>query len=161
MTRGLYAYEVRALKTAHRRVPMPAVPPGVCRWCERTIVGTKGKYIGRPNPNRSWCRGEGERHCWREFLRHSDLAAQYGFIAHRDGEECAQCRKEHAPRRWYRDGRDCHNLDWSRGTSDEAWLRELWNRDDAPDCRWLGAQCPSRKIRALRSTMSRRFGKWR
>lgn len=131
-----------AAKVAHRKVPMPTVPPGVCRWCEHTILGKRGKYIGKPDPRRSWCRGEGGRYCWREFARHSMTSAQYSFLAERDGAVCAECVKHPAPPRWYRDGPDMNPLDWSNGSHDAEWLRCLWKRSDAPDCRWLGLQTP-------------------
>lgn len=36
----------RAAKTAHRRVPMPEVEKGHCRWCTAPLIATRGKYMG-------------------------------------------------------------------------------------------------------------------
>lgn len=93
--------DARAAKTAHRKVPMPPVPRGHCRWCARPIVGVKGKYIGRPNPLRSWCRptDPGGRDCWFEFLLHSSAETQFGYLARSRGLACADCGAED-PQRW-------------------------------------------------------------
>lgn len=98
--------ERRARQTAHRKVPMPTVPLGVCRWCERTILGRRGKYIGRPDPRRSWCREATEgRDCWFEFLLHSRSETQFAYLVERDGKRCAECGE--APERWRKVG-DSH-----------------------------------------------------
>lgn len=127
----------RAAKTAHRRVPMPEVEPGHCRWCARPIIATKGKHIGQPDPRRSWCRG-----CFREFNLHSYHFAQSCFLRERDGDHCAECG-ENPPPRWFPvEGGAVHCLDWSHGTNDADFLRELWKREDAPYWRGLGMYCP-------------------
>lgn len=100
--RELYSWEVRALKTAHRKVPLFPVGPGHCRWCERPIIGKKGKHIGRPDPRRSWCR-PGDRperpDCYYDFLLHSDAAAQFRYLEFSRGLVCASCGIEN-PQRW-------------------------------------------------------------
>lgn len=99
--RAPHKFEINALKVAHRKVPMPEVQPGHCRWCERPIISKKGKHIGRPDPRRSWCRESdpGGRDCYHEFCLHSDVGAQFNWLEHRRGLRCAWCRVED-PKRW-------------------------------------------------------------
>jgi hypothetical protein len=88
----LYPWEERALKTAHRKVPMSDTGKGICRWCERTIIGRRGKYLGKPDRNRSWCRDATEgRDCWFEFELHSRAEAQASYLFGRDGPRCQGC----------------------------------------------------------------------
>jgi 5-methylcytosine-specific restriction endonuclease McrA len=103
--RELWPWEVRALKTAHRRVPLGEVDKGHCRWCERSILGTRGRYIGRPDPNRSWCRptDDGGRDCWYDFCLHSRLEPQFNYLSIRHGLKCAVCGVEN-PQRWRKAG---------------------------------------------------------
>jgi hypothetical protein len=101
--RQLFPWEINALKTAHRRVPLLPVPKGHCRWCELPINGRRGKYIGRPDPNRSWCRptDDGARDCYFEFLLHSRAQVQFSYLEVSRGLRCAECGIEAPTReRW-------------------------------------------------------------
>lgn len=95
--RALYSWEIRALKTAHRRVPLTPVARGHCRWCTRPIIGKRGKYIGRPDPMRSWCR-PGDRperpDCYFEYLLHSHADTQFRYLEITRGLACAECGAE-------------------------------------------------------------------
>lgn len=92
--------EAIAAKTAHRRVPMPPQRRGHCRWCARPIVGKRGKYIGRPDPNRSWCRTKTEgRDCWYDYCLHSRAETQFYFLERTRGLRCADCGVVD-PHRW-------------------------------------------------------------
>lgn len=98
-----YSWEIRSFATRHRKVPLNPVEPGHCRWCERPIIGKRGKYIGRPDPNRSWCReGEG-RDCYREYRLHSDPQMQFWWLEANRGLMCAECGTLD-PRRWRSSG---------------------------------------------------------
>lgn len=116
--------DARAAKTAHRKVPMPEVERGHCRWCARPIIGKRGKYFGRPDPNRSWCREKGEgRDCWQWFLLHSDAATQASFLGRTRGWVCADCGVVD-PHRWKNMGPTQHGLPpFPRGDMDvHEWL---------------------------------------
>lgn len=100
--RELYSWEIRALKTAHRRVPI-GDGGGECRWCGKPILGKRGKFIGRPDPSRSWCRDpDGTSPCLREWNLHRDSAIQYAYLEANRGLRCAWCREN--PKRWRKVG---------------------------------------------------------
>lgn len=102
-TRRPYSWEVTAAKTAHRRVQV-GVGGGQCRWCEAPIIGKRGKYIGQPDPSRSWCRDdEGRSECLRQFNLHSRAEFQFNWLVGEHGEKCAGCGADKPPREreWY------------------------------------------------------------
>lgn len=97
--RELYPWEIRALKTAHRRVRI-GIGGGECRWCGKVILGKRGKYIGKPDPARSWCRDEdGGSPCVREYNLHSDSQTQFSYLEATRGLCCAWCKVED-PKAW-------------------------------------------------------------
>jgi 5-methylcytosine-specific restriction endonuclease McrA len=90
--RPLYSFEVSALKREHRTVPI-GEGGGACRWCGKAILGKRGKYIGKPDPARSWCRDDdGHSACLREYNLHSRADFQHDWLAEHHGLKCAGCR---------------------------------------------------------------------
>lgn len=88
-----------------RTVPLGKVEPGHCRWCEEPILGTRGKHIGNPNPQRSWCRptDPGGRDCYQVYRLHADPQAQFNWLEINRGLVCAECGAE-TPQRWRKVG---------------------------------------------------------
>lgn len=82
---------------------------GVCKWgC--------GKPVKKPALY--W-----HPECLQDYLLHTRLEEQYAFLVERDGKVCGSCGE--APAGWVRgDVGIC--CDWSKGTVNEDWLRELW-----------------------------------
>ena len=91
-----------------------------CKWCGKQIP----KVIdGKSSTQRYW-----HPACKYEWELHADLGEQFRFIVKRDGERCRLCGGN--PSRWHR-GEVMTVVDWSRGTRDVDFLRELWWADPA------------------------------
>lgn len=90
--RELWHWEVNALKREHREVPI-GPGGGECRWCRKPILGKRGKYIGKPDPARSWCRDDdGRSPCLAEWNLHRRAEFQFDYLADEHGLKCAGCR---------------------------------------------------------------------
>lgn len=122
---------------------------GTCKWCGEATVEKPAIY---------W-----HPACADQYNLHTNPTRQREFVVDRDGERCAICGD--APTRWLR-GEPASVLDWSRGQSQEPWLRELWTHDDFRDLRtfdpatgqpigppdaWMlrGGQCSIDRVSAL------------
>lgn len=102
--RKLYPWEISALKREHRTVPI-GEGGGECRWCGKVILGKRGKYIGKPDPARSWCRdADGRSECLREYNLHSRAEHQFAWLEANHGLKCAGCRVVNPTRRIDRHG---------------------------------------------------------
>ncbi len=69
----------------YRLVPLPADWPGVgiCRWCAKEILETKGRNSGKRSKRHNW-----HPACKDIYFLHSDLLSQYHYLADRDGKHC-------------------------------------------------------------------------
>lgn len=69
----------------YRSVPLPADWPGagICRWCGKEIIETKGRNRGKRSKRHNW-----HPACKDEYFLHSDLGTQYHYLAKRDGAHC-------------------------------------------------------------------------
>jgi hypothetical protein len=86
-------------RTVHRYVPI-GEGGGRCRWCDKVLIGKRGKYRDRPDPTRSWCRDpDGTSPCLREWNLHRDSGMQFAWLEANRGLRCAWCRVEN-PQRW-------------------------------------------------------------
>lgn len=78
----------------YRTVPLPADWPGVgiCRWCAKEIIETKGRNRGKRSKRHNW-----HPACKDEWLLHYDLGSQYHYLAKRDGDRChwLGCEEKH------------------------------------------------------------------
>lgn len=80
---------------AKREVVIGRQGTGYCRWCAKPIIGTKGKYLGKPDPRRSWCRdANGHSPCLHQWNLHSRSEVQFNWLVDEHGERCNGCRVE-------------------------------------------------------------------